>query len=271
MKNRRFFCFLSTFLLIALIGGLFPSACADNGAFCGEGSCRAGRCPGRADCGETERAACSERCRGTEEPSDDPYPGREEAAPAQPPLIGLPNPWTTTESLEEAVRIAGAAFDPPAKEALPEKMELLCYRAMPGTIEADYTDGEEKLMIRASVTEEGRILSGDYNPYSRAWQEEIGGLTVDCLGDGKTVNVAVFRAGDLAFAVDAACGREGEGLTLDELRTLVTGMQPASAAQAEPEEDIYASAEWDIYADTKPQTNPSAAGEKPAARPTILI
>ncbi len=139
--------------------------------------------------------------------------------------VTLPNPWTETDSLDEATRISGIPFAAPAADALPQGMELLYYRAMARTLEADYSDGEEQLMIRASADMEGFPLAGDYNSYTHAWQMEFDGLTVDCLGDGERANVAVFRAGELGYAVDTAPGREGEGLDAEALRTLLTGMR----------------------------------------------
>ena len=200
----------------------------------------------------------------TEDPYADQYQQYEIGSTAQQsPMIGLPNPWTETGSLEEAIRISGIAFDPPAAEALPEGMELFFYRAMPGTIEADYSNGEDELTIRASMDENGYCLAGDYNTYSHEWQENIKGLNIDCLGDGKNANVAVFSAGDLAFALCSACGKEGAGISADALKSLVMGMQAVPEACKENGEDIFAFAEPDVYADPQPQRSPSAVQEKP--------
>ena len=201
---------------------------------------------------------------GAEDSYADQYQQHEIGSTAQQPLmIGLPNPWTETESLEEAIRISGIAFDPPAAEALPAGMELFFYRAMPGTIEADYSNGKDELTIRVSMDENGYYLAGDYNTYSHEWQENIKGLKVDCLGDGKNANVAVFSAGDLAFALGSACGREGAGISEDALKSLIMGMQAVPTACEENKEDISASAEPDVYADPQPQRNPSLVQEKP--------
>ena len=154
----------------------------------------------------------------------------EDLYPQEAEFVGMPNPWTETDSLEEAAAVSGVAFVPPADESLPDGMAFTCYRAMVGTIEANYSDGQEKLMIRASSDTEGYQLSGDYNSYSGEWQEELDGVTVDCLGDGKKINVAVFKIGDVAYAVDMASGKEGEGLTPDALRNLMTGMQLLTAS-----------------------------------------
>ena len=199
-----------------------------------------------------------------EDPYADQYQQYEAGSTAQQPLmIGLPNPWTETESLEEAIRISGIAFDPPVAEALPEGMELFFYRAMPGTIEADYSNGKDELTIRVSMDENGYYLAGDYNTYSHEWQENVKGLTVDCLGDGKNANVAVFSTGDLGFALGSACGKEGAGISEDTLRSLIMGMQAVPAACGQNGKDISVSAEPDVYADPQPQSTPFMMQEKP--------
>ena len=168
--------------------------------------------------------------------------------------VGMPNPWTQTDSLDEAVEVSGVETRLPEHTDLPQNMELLYYRAVPGTFEADYSDGNEELMIRASLDDEGYILSGDYNTYTREWEETFDGVAVNCLGDGTHINVAVFKVGDTAYAVTMACGREGAGFTSDVLEKLVTAMLPESELpEAAEGVDIYADP-VDIYADPKPVT-----------------
>lgn len=147
--------------------------------------------------------------------------------------IGLPNPWTETDSLEEAIRISGVEVNLPAEEDLPRDMKLLHYRAVPGTLEADYGNEEEELMFRASVEDEGYNLSGDYNTYSRTWQAIVGEHLIDCLGDGRYMNIALFRDGNTAYALTMACGKEGAGLTADEMAAFVLSVLPAAEASAD--------------------------------------
>ena len=168
--------------------------------------------------------------------------------------VGMPNPWTQTDSFDEAVEVSGVEIRLPEHTDLPQNMELLYYRAVPGTFEADYSDGNEELMIRASRDDEGYILSGDYNTYTREWEEAFDSVAVNCLGDGTHINVAVFKVGDTAYAMTMACGREGAGFTSDVLEKLVTAMLPESEMPAAAEGvDIYADP-VDIYADPKPVT-----------------
>ena len=186
--------------------------------------------------------------------------------------VGIPNPWTQTDLLDEAVRISGVDFCPPAEESLPQDMLLMWYRATPGILEADYSNGEEELMLRASTEDEGYILSGDYNSYSREWTETVDGVAVDCLGDGERINVAMFKSGDTAYALTMACGREGVGLTVNELAALVKAMLPASEPDISAEsDDIYADP-VDIYADPVPQESISdAAQPEPETNGDIVV
>ena len=178
-------------------------------------------------------------------------------------LIGMPNPWTRTDSLEEAESISGIALDPPAAEALPRNMQLKQFAAMDGTIEADYSNGEEELTIRASLVNDGSSLSGDYNKYSKEWKENIKGLSVRCLGDGERINVATFRRGELSFALNCAPGHEGAGLTVSELKSVVLGMQARSFTGSASENVPFVSGEQ--AAPVQEDAAPAPAAEAPAA------
>ncbi len=152
----------------------------------------------------------------------------EKADAAEEPLIGMPNPWTDTAVPEEAMEIAGVQITIPAEDKLPRNMKLSVYRAASGIFEADYSNGTEELMLRASMEDEGYDLSGDYNTYSQEWTETFDGTEVSCLGDGEKANVATFRIGDVAYALTMACGREGEGLTGEEIGQVLASMNPVS-------------------------------------------
>ena len=151
-------------------------------------------------------------------------------------FIGLPNPWTQTPWLDEAIAISGVDANPPQGASLPQHVEFSVYRAVPGTFEADYSNGTDKLTLRASVEDEGFVLSGDYNKYSKAWTEDINGIMVDCLGDGERINVATFKNGGVAYSLTMACGEEGKGLTVEELKELVSGLFPNFSAEPQEQE-----------------------------------
>ena len=135
----------------------------------------------------------------------------------------IANPWGDTQSLDVAVESSGVEFTPPEEGQLPGGVELKIYRYMEGTIEADYEGSGNELSIRKSVKSEGKELSGDYNGYSKEWDEEISGITVNCRGDGELINTAVFDADGGHFAISYNIGEEGRGLTVDELGNLIGG------------------------------------------------
>lgn len=130
----------------------------------------------------------------------------------------LPNPWIDTDSLDKAAAVSGLTMDAP--EYLPEGMERQHYRAMKGTVEADYSNGENELTLRASLDRGGLALTGDYNSYSSTWQEKVGDLVIDCIGDGERINAAAWKIGGVSYALDMAPGKEGLGLTYDELSAI---------------------------------------------------
>lgn len=164
--------------------------------------------------------------------------------------VEIPNPWTETDSLDTAIWVSGIKLAPLAAEALPQGMELLRYRAMENTIEADFSDGEDKLMLRASLEKEGLALAGDYHLYSTEWTEKVGDTEIDCLGDGVTVNVAAFKAGDVAVALDMAGGKEGAGLSAAQLEALVKGLDVRRVDEADVQETPE-DGKPDVYADAK--------------------
>lgn len=145
----------------------------------------------------------------------------------EPPAIGIPNPWSETEDLEEACEGSGIRFSPPVEQAVPDGLELLPYRYMDDMLEVTYAneDGTDELTIRVSAEHENIDLTGDYSQYSKSWDENFKGLIAHCAGDGETINTALFDGPDVHFAVMCNTGEEGRGITPDQLKSLVMGMQ----------------------------------------------
>ncbi len=148
-----------------------------------------------------------------------------EAEPAAEQTVGMPNPWHETADLEEAEKGSGVDFDPPVEGALPEGFNLLTYRYTEDIFEAVYQKGEEQLVIRVSTTLGGTELSGDYNKYSKEWEENFKGLVVKCHGDGELSNCSYADLEDIHFAVEYNLGEEGKGLSAEQLKSLFMGMQ----------------------------------------------
>ena len=138
---------------------------------------------------------------------------------------GLANPWTETEDPTEAEKVSGLTFDLMPEYALGENMKLWKYVCMEGVYGAKYESVNNEMIIRKSKTIPSEELHGDYNTYSKSWDITLKGVTVHCLGDGETANVAMIDAGDRHYSISMNPGQEGHGLTPDEINTILNGMQ----------------------------------------------
>ncbi|MCR4633853.1 MAG: hypothetical protein K5648_07000 [Erysipelotrichaceae bacterium] len=142
--------------------------------------------------------------------------------------IGMANPWSYTGDLEEAITGSSIEFDPPV--SVPDGFVLTKYGYnINGIIEANYESEDRKLTVRKSDLYEGLELSGDYNTYSHNWQESLKGLAVDLYGDGESINLALFSGNNAHYSVTVTDKEykktEGNGISIDELSSLVMGMQ----------------------------------------------
>ena len=131
----------------------------------------------------------------------------------------IANPWGETQSLDVATESSGVDFIPP--QELPPDVELTTYRYMEGTIEALYVQTDNEMVLRKSTALGGAELSGDYNTYSKEWDEDIGGITVHCRGDGESINSAFYDKDGAHYSILYNAGEEGKGLTLPQLNSLV--------------------------------------------------
>jgi hypothetical protein len=154
-----------------------------------------------------------------------------EPAPTPAPTPGslgpVVNDWVDTSDLSAAVSGSGVKFTPPLEQALPEGLSLKTYRYRTGIIEASYVNGngDVVLTIRKSNTVGGTDLSGDHNSYTHAWDQSLKGVTLHCLGDGTTANTSHFDSGEDHYSISYNIGKEGQGLTGDQLNSLINGMQ----------------------------------------------
>ena len=158
-------------------------------------------------------------------PSVTPTPGPTAAPdPSSPPVI---NEWVDTTDLNEAVTQSGVSFTPPLAQVIPGELHFLTYRYKTGIIEAAYAGdgGSIRLRVRKSYNLSGTALSGDYNQYSQAWELTLKGVTLQCEGDGETANVAYFTNWYDNFSINYNPGREGFGLTPDQLNSFLNCIQ----------------------------------------------
>ena len=159
----------------------------------------------------------------TPTPAPDPTPT---PTPGLGPVV---NEWVETTDLQEAIDGSGVSFDPPQEMSILGDLRFKTYRYRTGTIEVIYTDkfdlDDHVLTIRKSTTDSGEDLLGDFNTYSKTWDLTIKGLTVHCKGDGETANNVWFDGGGAHFAILFRPGHEGNGLSPDDINSLVNGMQ----------------------------------------------
>ena len=134
------------------------------------------------------------------------------------------NDWTAAVDLDAAVSISGVSFSGPSGAALPDGTSSTpSYRAKTGTLEANYSDANS-LIIRKSTITSGNDLIGDYTNYSKSWPIQVGANTVNCRGDGTTVNAATCDLPTGYISISYNMGKEGSGLTSDQVIELVDGI-----------------------------------------------
>ena len=135
------------------------------------------------------------------------------------------NDWTDAVDLDAAVSISGVSFSAPSGAALPSGTSANpSYRAKTGTLEANYSDANS-LIIRKSTLTGGNDLIGDYTNYAATWPIQVGALTVNCRGDGTTVNAATCDLPTGFLSISYNMGKQGSGLTSDQVIALVDGIQ----------------------------------------------
>lgn len=140
------------------------------------------------------------------------------------PMPGMPNPWTDTVDLQEAVDGSGVSFKAIPELALPGELGFDLYRYMDDMIEVIFSDDSHELRVRASNNLEGTDLSGDYNTYAQSWDEEMSGVTVHCQGSGEAVNLAFADIEGVHYCFSYDTGDEEGGLTREQLGNLIDGI-----------------------------------------------
>ena len=143
--------------------------------------------------------------------------------------VGMENPWKETKDLEEAVKGSGIEFDPPEENPVPDAENPIAffeYMYMDGVISVLYEGVDDEMIVRKSNVYEGKeALAGDYNTYSKIWEENYKGLNVTCEGNGKLISCAYFSSGDMHYSVTFDPGEEDRGLTADQLGSIIMSMQ----------------------------------------------
>lgn len=122
---------------------------------------------------------------------------------------GMPNPWTTCDSLEDAEKLAGFEFTLPTSEDV-----QATYSAVEGQlIEVVYdADGDDPLVVRKGVGSDD--LSGDYTAYDVEGTLEVGDITVNYKGESEDViHNAIWTSGDYSYSIYSPIGVTTEALS----------------------------------------------------------
>lgn len=182
-------------------------------------------------------AACGSSDQAREETA---ATGATVAAEEENQTVGMPNPWHSAESAEEAARGAGLdSFEIPEGSSISlGEIKDVKYRCMEGIADADFTIGAVRITIRkgfaSAAVEEGDI-SGDYNEYKYSWTRTINGLEVNCFGnrEGEAAKT-IWTVDDYDFAIlvredsdedDYDLDENDHGLGEEDLSVLINGMQ----------------------------------------------
>ena len=127
------------------------------------------------------------------------------------------NPFTDSDSLEEAEQLAGFSA------ILPEKIEdsnTRIDRSMGQTLlEVIYEDGEENEIARVRKGIGEADISGDYNEYSLEWKVSINRTLVQMKGENNRFMLAVWTKNGYSYSVST------NGLSLKKMKELVGGIE----------------------------------------------
>lgn len=134
-------------------------------------------------------------------------------------------PWREFDNLEDAIKDSGVELSGP-EEVVIKDLNLVFYKyvSLPEVIGAYYENINDELIIMKSSSDSLRNIN-EGNTYSKNWTEVLKGLSVDCFGDGTLINEAYFNFGDNYYSITFNKGYEGQGITIDQISSLVNSIQ----------------------------------------------
>ncbi len=184
-----------------------------------------------ATAGETETAGAAETTAETETASEAETSGEANAAQtAEGGSMGMENPWTEVETIEEAAAGAGLdGFDLVENLDLrPGEMVERSYRYMDGVAEVTLEFAAVMVNVRKGKAPEDGDISGDYNTYTYNWTQNIKGLNVNCYGNREAAAAkTIWTLGDYSYSITAIGlgGDDAFGLNADDINSIVNGLQ----------------------------------------------
>lgn len=132
------------------------------------------------------------------------------------PLIGMPNPWTDYDSLDEAEKAAGFTV------AVPEKIDgfdEVSYRYCKdtGLLEVIFNKGDSEIRFRKALGSDD--VSGDYTLYPEVSTLNIDGSSVITKGSDGKIQLAVWNGNGYTYSVTNT-----DGLSRDVISEYITEM-----------------------------------------------
>lgn len=132
-------------------------------------------------------------------------------------LVQIANPWTSYDTLAEAVKASGIDLK------LPESIgsfDTVTYQNLEKELieaifETSADENASRITVRKSVS--GEDNSGDYNEYADVITEKISDVEVTLKGDGEKVSAAVFNKDSADYYVNA-----DEGMSKDDMISLIS-------------------------------------------------
>ena len=127
------------------------------------------------------------------------------------------NPFTDSDSLEEAERLVGFSI------VIPEKIDgssNRIYRSMgQSLLEIIYEDREENEIARVRKGTGEADISGDYNEYALKEKVVVKGKQIQLKGENNRFKLAVWSDNGYSYSVST------NGLSLEKMKELVGGIE----------------------------------------------
>lgn len=146
-------------------------------------------------------------------------------APSEPArgdvIIGMPNPFITSKTLEEASALVGFSMELPAEDKIPAWVTTTVYKT--STVDtklleviyaADDTFAKE-IRIRKAISDKEDI-SGDYTDYEKEETVILEDKTISAKSNGGKLYLATWEEGEFSYSV-----RFSDGVTATELEEFV--------------------------------------------------
>lgn len=148
--------------------------------------------------------------------------GKENTAPTKPAIGGnveIANPFTEYDTLADAAAAAGFEISvPDSIDGYSGRVIRVLAAEDDRMIEVIYQDGENK-EVRVRKAPGAEDISGDYNQYDRSEAAVVGDYNVTLQGNGDTICLATWTAGEYTYSVSFS-----DGVSTDSAAQLIAAV-----------------------------------------------